>query len=110
MTTIYKILGQSSPSANTATSLYTVPASNSAVISTLSICNTNTGNVNVNVAIRGNGDATATKHALVSSTNIVAKDTMFLTVGIALSASDIVEVSANIANVAFSAFGSEITS
>jgi len=39
MATTYKVLGQSKPSAATNTTLYTVPASTAAVISTLAICN-----------------------------------------------------------------------
>ena len=36
----HKVLGQSNPAATTLTTLYTVPASTSAVVSTLVICNT----------------------------------------------------------------------
>ena len=35
MATTYKVLGQSNPSATTATTLYTVPASTQAVVSTI---------------------------------------------------------------------------
>ena len=39
MATTYRVLGQSNPAATTATTLYTVPAATSAVISTINICN-----------------------------------------------------------------------
>ena len=39
MATVEKILGQSAPGATTSTKIYTVPASTSTVISTITICN-----------------------------------------------------------------------
>jgi len=39
MPTTYKVLGQSAPSATTATTLYTVPSATSAVVSTLVVAN-----------------------------------------------------------------------
>ncbi len=39
MATNYKVLGQSNPSATTATSLYTVPAATQAIVSTITVCN-----------------------------------------------------------------------
>ena len=39
MATNYKVLGQSIPSATTATTLYTVPAATQAVVSTITVCN-----------------------------------------------------------------------
>ena len=39
MATTYKVLGQSNPAATTATTLYTVGAGKSAVVSTITVCN-----------------------------------------------------------------------
>jgi hypothetical protein len=39
MATTYKVLGQLNPAATTPTTLYTVPASTSTVVSTITICN-----------------------------------------------------------------------
>ena len=38
-TTTYKVLGQSNPSATTATTLYTVPAATQTIVSTITVCN-----------------------------------------------------------------------
>jgi hypothetical protein len=39
MATTYKVLGQSNPSATTATTLYTVPSATSTIVSTITVAN-----------------------------------------------------------------------
>jgi len=107
-TTTYKVLGQSNPTANTATTLYTVPSATSAVASTLSICNTGAANATVSVAVVPGGGSVTTQNYVVNGTNLVGNDTIFLTVGFALATTDIVSVTANTGNVSFSLFGSQI--
>jgi hypothetical protein len=48
MATTYKVLGQSAPTAATATSLYTVPSVTEAVISTINVVNTHASTADVN--------------------------------------------------------------
>jgi len=108
MTTIYKVLGQSAPGANTATTLYTVPGANAAVISTMTICNTGTGNANVSVQVAVANASSATSQYVVASNTLVPSDTLFLTLGVTLAATDTVRVTSTGANVAFQLFGSEI--
>ena len=108
MTTVYKVLGQSSPSANTVTTLYTVPSANSAVVSSIAICNQHTSNANVSVAICVANAAVALSNYMVSNATVVANDTIFLTLGITLAATDTIRISSTTANVGFSAFGSEV--
>ena len=108
MTTVYKVLGQNAPSANTLTTLYTVPAGNSAVLSTISICNQYTGNANVSIAICPANTSATTAQYIVNTATIVPYYTIFLTLGVTLAATDTIRVNADQANVAFGAFGSEV--
>jgi hypothetical protein len=107
MTTAYKVLGQVAPSATTATTLYTVPAATSAICSTLAICNRSVSTT-VRVAVRPAGAAISNEHYLVYDRVIDDKDSVFLTLGLTLAATDVVTVYADSANVSFSVFGSEI--
>jgi hypothetical protein len=110
MPTNYKVLGQSNPTAQTYTTLYTVPSATQAVISTISICNANSSsNANYSIAIRPAGEAIAAKHFLTNNNIVGAVDTIMLTVGLTLGNTDVVTVYTPSSNLAFSLFGSEIT-
>jgi hypothetical protein len=110
MPTNYKVLGQSNPTACTYTSLYTVPASTQAVVSTISICNANSiTNASYSIAIRPAGETITAKHFLTSNNVVGSLDTIMLTVGLTLGNTDVVTVYATTSNVSFSLFGSEIT-
>lgn len=109
MPAAYKVLGQSNPSANTDSTLYTVPSATSAVLSTVSIANLSASNVTFRVAVRPAGATIANSHYLAYDAPLLANDSVFLTLGVSLSATDVVTVRASSANVAFGAFGSEIT-
>lgn len=107
MPTIYKVLGQSAPAANTDSNIYTVPAGNSAVCSTLSICNRDVSTT-FRVAVRPAGASIINSHYIVYDGLLNQYDSIFLTIGATLAATDVVTVSAGTANVSFSLFGSEI--
>lgn len=109
MTITYKVLGQLAPSANTATTLYTVPGSNSAVCSSMTICNTFGSNANVSVQVAVANAASSISQYLVFNNPLVSSDTMFLTLGVTLAATDVIRVSSTTANVSFQLFGSEIS-
>lgn len=102
-----KVLGQSNPSATTATTLYTVPSAKSAVISTLSVCNTAASAATFRVAVRPAGATLATVHYLAYDTTVGANDTTTITIGITLAATDVVTVYASTANLVFHAYGDE---
>jgi hypothetical protein len=103
----YKVLGQSAPASNTLTSLYTVPASTQACCSTIAICNLGVS-CTYRVAVRPAGAAISNQHYLVWDASVNAADSVLLTLGISLAATDVVSVQAS-GTVAFSLFGSEIT-
>ena len=109
MTTTYKTLAQSIPSATSNTDIYTVPAITSTVASTLSICNQGATNATVNVAIRVAGAAITAKQYILFTMPINAYQSIFLTLGITLGAADVITVYATTANVSFNLFGSEIS-
>lgn len=109
MPTNYRVLGQSAPSATTATTLYTVPSATEAVISTISVCNRGTATGTFRLSVRPDGTALANQHYIVFDAGVAAKDTLFLTVGATMNASDVLEVYASTADFSFNAYGSEIS-
>jgi hypothetical protein len=104
----HKVLGQSNPAATTLTTLYTVPSA-SAIVSTLVVCNTASSATTYRIAVRPAGASIALSQYLAFDAALPANDTATLTLGVALAATDVVSVYAASANVAFSAFGVEIT-
>jgi glucose-6-phosphate dehydrogenase assembly protein OpcA len=102
-----KVLGQSNPSAVTATTLYTVPSAKESVISSVSVCNLASSSATYRIAIRPAGASLANQHYLAYDVTVGASDTTIITVGITLATTDVVTVYASTANLAFSAFGDE---
>jgi len=107
MATTYKVLGQVSPSATTATTLYTVPSATSTVASTLVICNRSTATT-VRVAVRPAGATLANEHYIIYDYTVNGNDSVFMTIGLTLAATDVVTVYAGTANVSFNLYGSEV--
>lgn len=103
-----KVLGQSAPSATTATTLYTVPSSTSTVISTIVVANRASTAGTFRIAIRPSGASLADQHYIAYDAAVPANDSIILTLGITLATTDVVTVYASSANQSFSAFGSEI--
>lgn len=109
MATTYKVLGQVNPSANSDTTLYTVPGSTSAVVSTLNVCNQAATAATFRIAIRPAGASLAAQHYIAYDAGVPANDSVALTLGITLAATDVITVRANSTTVSFNVFGSEIT-
>ena len=109
MAITYKVLGQSNPAATTATTLYTVPASTQAVVSTIVVANLVTSNATFRIAVRPAGETLANKHYVAYDVTVGASDSTALTLGITLGATDVITVYASTANIAFAAYGSEIS-
>lgn len=108
MPTTHKVLGQVAPAAATSTPLYTVPAATQAVCSTLSICNRDIATT-FRVAVRPAGAALDVKHYLAYDAVLAANDSIMLTLGITLAATDVVSVYAGTSSVSFSLCGAEIS-
>lgn len=109
MATNYKVLGQSAPSATTATTLYTVPASTQAIISTITVCNRSGSSRTFRIAVRPDGASLANQHYVAYDSPVAANDTVGITLGITLGDTDVVTVYASSADLTFCAFGSEVT-
>ena len=109
MAITYKILGQSTATGVTTSTLYTVPAATSAIVSTLTICNQAATSSTFRVAVQGGGAALDPKHYINYNTVLPANDTILLTIGMTLAATDIVSTYASSSTVSFSLFGNEIT-
>ena len=108
MATTYKVLGQSNPSATTATTLYTVPAATQAVVSTITVCNQAATAATYRIAIRVGGGALAASQYIAYDVSLPANATDTLTLGVTLGAADVVTIYASTATMSFAAFGSEI--
>jgi len=109
MPTVYKVLGQAKPSAATLTSLYTVPASTSAVISTIVVCNTTSSAEEIRIAIRPAGESIADKHYVVHTVGLPAFSNYTYTLGVTLATTDVVSVYGLGGFASFSIFGTEIS-
>lgn len=109
MPTTYKVLGQSNPSATTATTLYTVPASTQTVVSTIIVANIAATAATFRIAVRPDGTALANQHYIAYDVTVGANDSTALTLGLTLGDTDVITVYASTANLVFSAYGSEIS-
>ena len=109
MATTYKVLGQSNPSATTATTLYTVPSATQAVVSTIVIANLTATAATFRIAVRVAGAALANSQYVAYDITVGASDSTALTLGVTLNATDVLTVYASTANLTFTAFGSEIS-
>lgn len=103
-----KVLGQVLPSANTDTTLYTVPGATQAAVSTIVICNQATSSATYRLATRVAGAALEGKQYQCYDTVIAANDSIALTLGITLGAADVLTVRSSSATVSFTAYGSEV--
>jgi len=109
MATVYKVLGQVAPSATTDTTLYTVPAATSTVVSTITVANRSAVAVTYRIAIRPAGASISTTHYIAFDASCPANDAILLTLGMTLAATDVMTVRASTADATFNLFGSEIS-
>jgi len=109
MPTTYKVLGQSAPSAATATTLYTVPAATQTIISTINVVNTHASTADaIRIAVRPDGAVLANQHYIVYGVSLSAGATFTYTGGITIDATDVITVYSTNGTSSFNAFGSEI--
>jgi hypothetical protein len=110
-TQVYKRLGAiaSTGTIGTADTLYTVPAATATVVSTISVCNTNTAAATYRISVSTTTSFVAAGY-LVYNATVAANETVFITVGATLDATNkYLLCSASASTVSFSAFGSEIS-
>jgi hypothetical protein len=121
MATAYKVLGMTGSagatgngatqitSANNNYNLYTVPSATSTVVSTITICNQASTAATFNVLVRPAGASADTRHYIAYGTPIAGNDTIALTLGITLAATDVITINPSTTTLSFAAFGSELS-
>jgi len=109
MTETIKALGQSLPSANILTTVYTAPAGTSTVISTLTVCNQGAvpGTFRLSLAIAGASDSSS--QYLYYDQTIPAKQTFVITLGLTMSATDALRFASNNGQMSINVSGVEST-
>ena len=108
MASTYKVLAQSAPSATTNTDVYTVGSGKSAVVSTITVCNRGATSTTYRIAIRVAGATIANEDYIAYDASVPANDSIALTLGVTLAATDVVTVYASTANLSVNIFGAEI--
>lgn len=108
-TETYKVIAQRSPAAATLETLYTVPASTQAVLSTIIVANRSGTKTNYRIAVSPAGAAVSNEHYIAYDTEILGNDSHEITLGITLSATDVIRVYATLATLSFNAFGVQVT-
>ena len=109
MTTTYKVLGQIAPTANTLTTIYTVPSATQTVVSTVTVCNQSNVAATFRLAVQPANASITSKHYINYDTALPGNDTIALTIGMTLGATDVISANASTSTISFSAFGSEIS-
>ena len=116
MASEYKVLGQAVPAVVTAagassnlTTLYPVPSSTSAIVSSVTICNQSTSAQTYRVSVRVAGAGDTPKQYLAYDVVLGSNATDTLTLGLTLATTDIISIAASSASVSFNAYGSEIS-
>jgi len=104
-----KMLGQAAPAATTETTLYTVPASTSAEVTSLWVAERNGVAATFRISISVGGGATANKDYIAYNVAIAANAALELLNGakLMLAATDVVRVFASTADLSFNASGLE---
>ena len=109
MANAYKVLGQNDLAATTLTTVYTVPASTEAVISSIIIANRTASAESFRIAIRPAGASIADQHYIAYGVAIAANDSTTITLGLTLAATDVVSVYASAVDLSVNVFGTEIS-
>ena len=101
----YKVLGQSAPSATTATTLLT--ASSATIISTLNVANLGATQDTIRIAVRPAGATLANQHYIAYGVQVPSGSFLTLTSGITLANTDVITVYSTTGTSSFGALGSE---
>lgn len=111
MPTTYKRLGAiaSTGTIGTADTLYTCPTSTAAVVSSITVCNTSSAVATFTIGVNTTTSYAAAGYVVYQAT-VAGNDTVALTLGVALDATNkYLLCSASASTVSFSVFGSEIS-
>lgn len=110
MASVYKVLGQQKPADTNNATLYTVPASTEAIVSTLSVTNLTGLDASFRVFVVKSGNSASTSNALVYDSTLTANSFTAFTLGLTLAAGDFLVVRSGTGDaIAFQAFGTELS-
>jgi len=109
MTDTLSILGQAIPSANTITTLYTVPAATSTTVSSLTVCNQSASSCTFNISVAVAGAADTPKQYIYYELFLDGNDTFIATIGISMATTDVMRCFSTNASTSFNLFGVQIT-
>lgn len=106
----YKILGQAAPADTNSADLYTVPASTETIVSTIAVANITGADATYSIHVRDGGAAVSDGNALVKGATVSANSTTAISIGVTLSATDVVSVTSGTGSaITYHAFGTEVT-
>lgn len=100
---------QGTASVSTYATLYTVPASTEAIVSSIVICNTAASPATYRIGLDETEGTPSASEWLVYDATVPANDTIALTLGVSLDSGRYIRVSSSANTVTFSAFVSEIS-
>lgn len=109
MAEVLKTLAQLNPTATTLTTLYTVPAATTTVVSSIFVCNRSATATSFRLSVAVAGAADDNKQYIAYDCPIAGNATVPIIAGITLAATDVVRAYATLATLTFSVFGSEAT-
>lgn len=109
MATTYKILGQVSPTANTLSNVYVVPAATEGIVNSIIISNQTASNASFSIVVRPIDQSLDNKHYVVRGCVVPASDTMTMTLSLTLPANTILAANTNSSSISFGAYGVEIS-
>ena len=94
---------QGTAGVGTYATLYSTGASETAVVSTVSVCNTSASAQTFRIGVMGSAGTPSASEWIVYDASVPATDTVFLTVGLTLGNTKFIRVSSSANTVAFSA-------
>jgi hypothetical protein len=107
--TTYKLLGQISVTSNAIANLYVTPASNSAIVSTITISNHHvTDSVNYHIIVRPINETLNAKHYIANSQSLLPSEMKTIKGSVTMPENTILGVRANADTISFNAYGAEI--
>lgn len=109
MADAYKVLAQSDPAAATLTDAYIVPASTQTIISTICVTNRSAVATSFRISVAINGAADSNPQYIAYDVPIGGNESIYLTLGITIDATDVIRVYATLATLSFNIFGVEKT-
>lgn len=109
MTDYLKILGQAAPSGSVLTDIYTVPIGVSATVSTITVSNRAANQPLFRISVAVTGSIDDPKQYLYYDIPIDPNETFATTIGITMSAGDVLRGYSSTSDLSFNVFGVEVS-